>query len=251
MRTPTLLVLSSIFIPLINAQAAADGLIVPFSSVLPACASKCGKLFDVQGACTPPVLAQTSSSCFCADPRLTALLNPGTAGVEGVCTTASCTATADLEAIQNWYASYCNEKSPNPTTTSGTATATGTSSGGTSTAAVSAGSSKPQTWIGSHWRWVVMVIVIALGIIVVWVGASLLRKRYLRKKEREIEMKPPVAWGPHQMQNQTGGYSEGVIDPSGGRSKEAKGLSAFATPADTRGAKRESKGWLKKNRNVS
>jgi hypothetical protein len=96
-----------------------------------------------------------------------------------------------------------------------------------------------------------MIIVIAIGIIVIWVGAFLLRKRYIRKKEREIEMKPPVAWGPHQMQHQTGGYGDGVLDASGGRSKEAKGLGAMATPADTRGAKSSSKNWLRKNRNVS
>lgn len=94
-----------------------------------------------------------------------------------------------------------------------------------------------------------MVVVIAVGIILVWVGASLLRKRYIRKKEREIEMKPPVAWGPHQMQNQTGGYGDGVLDASGGRSKEAKGMGTMASLADTRGAK--SKNWLRKNRNSS
>jgi hypothetical protein len=147
MRTQIILLLSGI-IPLISAQAAADGLIVPFSSVLPACASKCGKLFDVQGACTPPNIAATSSSCFCADPRLTPLLNQGTAGVQSVCSTASgeCTATADLEAIQNWYAGYCNEKSPNPTTTSGGATPTGTGTTTGTTKPVSTGAAKPQSW---------------------------------------------------------------------------------------------------------
>lgn len=147
MRTQIILLLSSI-IPLISAQAAADGLIVPFSSVLPACASKCGKLFDVQGACTPPNIAATSSSCFCADPRLTPLLNQGTASVVSVCTAATgeCTDTADLEAIQNWYASYCNEKSPNPTTTSGGSTATGTGTTTGTSKPVSTGPAKPQSW---------------------------------------------------------------------------------------------------------
>lgn len=247
MRTPTILLLSSIFFPVIKAQQQADGLIVPFTSVLPACASKCGKLFDVQGACTPPVIAETSSSCFCADPRLTPFLNQGTSSVEEVCTTASCTDTADLQKIQSWYASYCNEKVPGATSTNtgSTPTGTGSSSGGTSTQGPKV--VKNQTWFQSHWKWVVMVIVVGLGIIVVWVGAFMLRKRYLRKKEREIEMKPPVAWGPHQMQNQTGGYNygDGVVDASGHRSKEA---GAVATPADTTGAKRQSKGWLKKNR---
>jgi hypothetical protein len=96
-----------------------------------------------------------------------------------------------------------------------------------------------------------MIIVIAVGMVVVWVGAVLIRRRYIRKKEREIEMKPPVAWGPHQMQNQTGGYNygDGVVDANGGRSKEAKILGVVATPAvASRGANRESKGWLRKSR---
>jgi hypothetical protein len=146
MWTPTILLLASILLPLITAQAVPDGLIVPFTSQLPACASKCGKLFDVQGACTPPVLAETSSICFCADNRLDPISNDGTAGVTQVCTAASCTDPADLQKIKTWYQSYCNEKVTTPTTTSSAgATPTGTSSGG------SAGTTKPsapehQTW---------------------------------------------------------------------------------------------------------
>jgi hypothetical protein len=49
--------------------------------------------------------------------------------VSSVCGPLSCTATADLQAIQSWYETYCNEGQSNPTTTSGAAGATGTSSG--------------------------------------------------------------------------------------------------------------------------
>jgi hypothetical protein len=97
----------------------------------------------------------------------------------------------------------------------------------------------------THWKWVVFLVVVTIGIIAIWVGAYFLRRRYLRKKEREIEMRPPVAWGPHQMQNQTGGYGDGVADASGGRSKEAKIMSGAVAPAYD---KRESKGWLRKSR---
>jgi hypothetical protein len=98
-----------------------------------------------------------------------------------------------------------------------------------------------------------MVIVIALAMILIWVGAVFFKRRYQRKKERQIEMKPPVAWGPHQMQHSTSGYNygDGIVDASGsGRSKEAMSMAApaaLATPADSRAAKREGKGWLKKN----
>ena len=93
-----------------------------------------------------------------------------------------------------------------------------------------------------------MLIVMVLGLTGIWVGAILIRRRYIRNKEKEFEMKPPVAWGPHQMQGATAGYKygDGVVDASrGGGSKETRSQ-AIATPAD--GSKRESKGWLTKNR---
>jgi len=100
-----------------------------------------------------------------------------------------------------------------------------------------------------------MVIVIILAMVIIWVGAVLLRRRYNRKKEREIEMKPPVAWGPHQMQHSTSGYTygDGTVDASGGagagggaRAKEAKTMGTVSTPVIS--GKRESKGWLRKNK---
>ncbi len=101
-----------------------------------------------------------------------------------------------------------------------------------------------------------MICVIFVAIVGGWVGACLLRRRYLRRKEREIEMKPPVAWGPHQMQGATGGYNygDGIVDASragpnhaGGHAKE---FSATVAPIDGRKAKRESK-VQKKNRFAS
>jgi len=256
MRTPSIILLSSIFVTLINAQQQPDGAIVPFTSVLPPCASLCGKLFDVQGACTVPAQANT---CFCADPRLKPFLDSGTSGVATVCTAASCTDTASLLEIQKWYEGYCNEAVANPSTTVGGSTATGT--GAASTGTGTSVSSTPklagnQSWFHSHWRWVVMIIVIALAMVIIWVGAVFFKRRYQRKKEREIEMKPPVAWGPHQMQHSTSGYSygDGTVDV-GGRSKEARSMAtpaapaAIATPPDSRGGKNENKGWLRKNKN--
>ena len=91
-----------------------------------------------------------------------------------------------------------------------------------------------------------MVIVVVVGLALVWVGAIFLRRRYIRKKEREIELRPPVAWGPHQMQGATGGYGDGVVDARGGAAAKEARLQALATPANA--TKRESKGWVKKSR---
>lgn len=135
--TPLLLAILSLPILTSTQTQQPDGVIVPFTSVLPACASLCGKLFDVQGACSPPVTASVSSACFCGDPRLQPFLQSGTAGVESVCGAASCQDTADLQKIQSWYESYCNVAQSNPTTTSGS-TATGTSTGSSSSKPASA-----------------------------------------------------------------------------------------------------------------
>jgi len=137
-----------LLVPLIHltsAQQQPDGAIVPFTSVLPACASLCGPLFDVQGACAPPKLSAVSESCFCGDPRLQPFLDSGTAGVSQVCGAASCQDTTSLQKIQSWYETYCNLKNSNPTTTSGSAGATGTGSSG------STGSSSSQAAVNQTW----------------------------------------------------------------------------------------------------
>lgn len=70
----------------------------------------------------------------------------------------------------------------------------------------------------THVKWVVMIIVMFVVIVGTWIVACLFRRRYLRKKEREIEMLPPVALGPHQLQAMTGGYryGDGVVDANRG-----------------------------------
>lgn len=99
--------------------------------------------------------------------------------------------------------------------------------------------------LATHWRWVVFIVVVVVGLAALWIGAILLRRRYIRKKEKEIEMRPPVAWGPHQMQGATGGYGDGVVDARGGAAKESRSQ-AFATPSD--GEKKSRGNWLSKNR---
>jgi len=226
-----------------SAVASPDGLIVPFTSGLPACASLCGPLFDVQGACTPPNIASTDDNCFCTDSRLSAFdTDAGVTGVSAVCGPASCNAQTDLQAIKTWFDNFCNTKKVVTTTAAGGAVSTSTGSSQNS----SGGGG--NTWLDTHYKWVIMLILMVVFIVGGWVAASLLRKRYIRKKEKEIEMRPPVAWGPHQLQGTTGGYGygDGVADANKGGRKEMGG--AVVTPADATKGKRESKGWLTKHR---
>lgn len=242
-----------------GAVASPDGLIVPFSSVLPACASFCGPLFDVQGFCTPPNIATINDNCFCTDSRLSAFDDDsGTSGVTAVCGTSSpysCTSATDLQAIKTWFDNFCAaNKAVTAATNSGSATASTATSTSTSTSSskAKAASSAGQTWLQGHWKWVIMLVVVFVAIVGGWVGACLLRRRYLRKKEKEIEMLPPVALGPHQLQAMTGGYGDGVFDANKGRafqpSHSKESSSAMVTPANRAQPKRDSRGWLRKSR---
>jgi len=246
----------------------ADGAIVPFST-LPTCAATCGPLYDVQGACAPPAQTSVNQNCFCTDTRLTPFLQ-GTSNVASVCGAASCSAASDLQALQTWYEGYCKSTSATTSTTAGgTATTTGTAGSSTKTSAGSSGSTSKSTntngnpsWLSSHVKWVVMLIILAIAIPAIWIAAIFLRRRYIRKRDREIEMRPPVAIGPHQVQAMSGGYSygDGVVDQhgkrsgvggrgpsngSGGHSKDMSASAVVATPAD---GTREKKGWLQKAR---
>jgi len=248
--------LSLLLAPFTTAQVVQpDGAIVPFTTGLPPCASYCGPLFDVQGACAPPNLPAVNTNCFCTDTRLTPFDTAGTTGVTNVCGLSSpfsCTATSDLQAIINWYNKYCGKA---------TSAVTSTAPGGaviTSTVTASpshvAGPGR-QTWLDGHWKWVVMLLVVFFAIVVAWLAACCLRRRYIRKKERQIQMQPPVAWGPHQLQAATGGYNQGnpVTDVNRGGKAGAKlnekGVSVTSTPAAVeREPKRDSRGLRKKTK---
>lgn len=230
-------------LPTVTLAQTADGAIVPFST-LPACASKCGPLFDVQGACAPPVQA-VNDQCFCTDTRLTPFTQ-SLSEVQSVCGAESCTAQSDLQAIQTWYENFCKsgKDSGASVTTSGAAGATSTGDSGSSNGNTGVSSSGPgQSWLQSHVKWIVMLVILAIGIPAVWVGAWLLRKRYIRKKEREFEMRSPVAIGPHQLQAMTNGYEygDGVVNANG----REKGPDIMATPAN---AQKAGKKGLKKER---
>ena len=98
-------------------------------------------------------------------------------------------------------------------------------------------------------------MLVALFVVIVggWIGACLLRRRYIRKREKEIEMLPPIATGPHHLQATTGGYSDGTFDArkvahdAGGHSKEASSTMNPTKPKSNIG-ERKSKGWDRKKR---
>jgi hypothetical protein len=108
-------------------------------ATLPACVTKCGPLYDVNGACVPPVAPaadqSTYESCFCNDPRLA----PFKTGTSGVCDAACVTNPADLGVIQGWYADFCE----NVGAGNGNGNGDGNGNGGKNTAPTSTGSPRP------------------------------------------------------------------------------------------------------------
>lgn len=128
--------------------------IVPFNT-LPACAQKCGKLFDVAYSCIPPKKPAPDTSCFCASADTKAVGQPGAANT----CAAVCPVAADLTAIQTWYNGLCASGGTTPTTgdsgsnggTTGgdTGTGTGDSTGsgdGSTTGDENAVVPKKKTW---------------------------------------------------------------------------------------------------------
>jgi hypothetical protein len=91
-----------------------------------------------------------------------------------------------------------------------------------------------------------MIVVIAVAIVGGWILASYFRRQYLRKKEKEFEMRPPVAWGPHQMQAMTGGFDSSDAALSASAAPAAKeGRTVIGTAVTSPESEiRDSRGWL-------
>lgn len=76
----------------------------------------------------------------------------------------------------------------------------------------------------NHWRWVVMLIVLLLGLLLLALAASLLKRRYDRRREaRELGVQPNFnMWGPHGSGVHDFGVGEGY-GPGGPKGKEKQG----------------------------
>lgn len=149
-------------------------------ATLPACVTKCGPLYDVNGACVPPVAPaadqSTYESCFCNEPRLA----PFKTGTSGVCDAACTENPADLGVIQGWFADFCKNVEA------------GNGNGDGNTAPTPTGSPRPggknsgggRSWLDGHYQWVIFAVIMVVAIVGIWVGACVWRRRYLRKKDR-------------------------------------------------------------------
>lgn len=188
----------------------AETTIVPFST-LPACVSSCGPLYDVNGACVPPAAPTADASaydaCLCSDTRLA----PFSTTTGGVCD-AACTADpSGLATLTSWYQSLCANVGDAASSTSSSSSGSSGSSSSSSSSGGGGGS-----WLDGHWRWVVFIIVMVLGIAGIWIGAALWRRSYLRKKDRQYALGKNLARRTGSGQNPYGGGPGGTPTRSQG-----------------------------------
>ncbi|PHH81882.1 hypothetical protein CDD82_7638 [Ophiocordyceps australis] len=192
--------------------------IPPFSDAaqLPDCAKSCGPLYDANGACVPPAAPQAEAAaytaCFCADSRVAAFSR----GSAGVCDNACAGNQAGLQSIANWFQGICRPQKQ-PGGNNGAPTATGANQNPQPTdSAASASSSNTNSgggdWLSNHWKWVIMLVVLVVGIAAIWIGACIWRRRYIRKRDRQTI--PPAnqqqsdsnpSWGPPDSTTTTSG----------------------------------------------
>ncbi|KUI65835.1 hypothetical protein VM1G_02357 [Cytospora mali] len=189
--------------------------IVPFAS-LPACASSCGPLYDVNGACVPPAKTSAAASvydaCFCSDSRLA----PFSSATAGVCDAACAATPADFNSITSWYQSLCKGLG------GAAAATTSTSSAASSGKASSSKSSHGGSWLSSHWQWVIFIVVMVVGIAGIWIGAAFWRRHYLRNKDRQYALGKNLAQRTGSGQNPYRG--SGAFDRSQGSMSARPGV---------------------------
>ncbi|KAG8156579.1 hypothetical protein KVR01_013530 [Diaporthe batatas] len=172
--------------------------IVPFST-LPACVSSCGPLYDVNGACVPPAAPTADASaydaCFCSDARLA----PYSTTTAGPCDAACAADPSGLASLTDWYKGLCGNIAEVASSSSSS------SSGSSSSSSSSNSGGGGGTWLDGHWRWVVFIIVMVLGIAGIWIGAAFWRRSYLRKRDRQYALGKNLAQRTSSGQNPYGG----------------------------------------------
>lgn len=77
--------------------------------------------------------------------------------------------------------------------------------------------------LSTHWRWVIMLIVLTVGIAGIWIGACIWRRRYLKRKEQDPHRRTSgnlrgtgpgggASWGPSGSAAMPRSYGDGVVD---------------------------------------
>lgn len=92
--------------------------------------------------------------------------------------------------------------------------------------------------IDTHYQWVIMIVVLGIAFVGGWIAACFFRRRYLRKRELNFEMRPPNApW----VTGHTGPYGAGLDGMGGDLGKEGTMMTSAMPAAEI---KKEKKKWV-------
>lgn len=213
------------------------------TSVFPACGLQCQNVLQAQTSCASISTRPLQVQCFCQYGPL----NTWYSQSSGVCD-AVCPNTSDQNLLQSWFKAFCasggsNENGAASTSSQQTTLATSTtgaptivvptSSSGTAaqataspvgTASTDASTGNHQGWFTTHWRWVLMLGVLAVGLVLFAILLIFFKRRHARKVEarRAAASGFPVnkdgvirdntasrgqdMWGPHQHMAHTRGW---------------------------------------------
>ena len=211
-------------------------------SKLPNCAFSCQTLLNAQSACVPSGGAPTTNqatyqSCFCQSAYLTQFKSASYDICNGVCS------ATQLQQIQSWYTSLCDSgvvvtPGGSAATSSGSSPSSATASSSTSGAhEPSNKGASNQTWIGTHYGWVIMIIVLILAGLVAIFGGLWLKRRYERRHDmgfRESTLMADEAAA--ALRNRHPEFPSMVQLPPSGRNLDRKARDGAITPAGARDA---------------
>ncbi|KAI4110831.1 MAG: hypothetical protein LQ339_001107 [Xanthoria mediterranea] len=223
-------------------------------SNLPACAQTCANLIQAQTACiappNPPPGATYGLPCFCGYAPLANLKLDAPANLCATCS------SSDNAAIQSWFKGACNNggqttSAPNSQTTPATTPSSSRGATPNPTNQATNVSNRPgQTpndaqkgWISTHWRWVVMLIILVLGLGGIAVGGVYL-KRYIhrRRDAQEIAAAGPRqdlrTWGPGQSVHELDPPVIAAGDIERGKGKDIEMVQTQEGTNDRRNSKR-------------
>ncbi|KAL8876836.1 MAG: hypothetical protein Q9198_005031 [Flavoplaca austrocitrina] len=216
-------------------QAAGQALI---PSTLPPCAQTCPNLLQAQTACiappNPPPAATYGLPCLCGFAPLSTLR---AAAPANICSTCS---TADNAAIQSWYQGTCSNggqttSAPNGQTTQPPGPSSSSSRPATPNPTNQADNvaNRPgqtpndaqKNWMSAHWRWVLMLIILVLGLGGLAVGGVYL-KRYIHRRRDAQETAAAgtrqdlQTWGPGQSVHEFGPPVAAASNPAGEKGRD-------------------------------
>ncbi|KAK5173325.1 uncharacterized protein LTR77_002006 [Saxophila tyrrhenica] len=241
--------LPAVLLPLASAQVLSD----TSNGQLPQCGQSCSVLTQAQSACGGTSADDAQAwSCFCRQ------VWSGSGGDLTTMCANSCSSPSDNTQVSQWYTQNCGSDNGASEHGGGSSSSGGSSSNGGSAAAPgSSSSSSPSTpsntanagtsasdlddqgcsdWFDCHWKWVVMIIVLAIGLTALGVGGRWLKKRHDRKQDAitagfntgiTTRSNGPENPPPMSQAQDPSFVGSGEIEPAGGRDSPVRTRDAF------------------------